>query len=149
MKVTICGSLAFFDEMVDAKERLQRLGHEVQMPPTEVLGENGEAMSVQEFYRLRKVTLERDGWIWKRKAEAMRAHFEKVLWADCILVLNYTKRDVENYIGGNTLLEMGLAFHEQKPIFLWNPIPEQAHAEEVIAMQPIVINGDLSRIRSN
>ena len=34
MKITICGSIAFFDEMLKVKEDLESRGHTVQIPPT-------------------------------------------------------------------------------------------------------------------
>lgn len=76
----------------------------------------------------------------------MRGHFDKVVWADVILVCNYDKSGIVAYIGPNTLLEMGLAFHLQKPIYLLNPIPEVSYKEEILGMQPTVIDGDLKKI---
>jgi len=54
---------------------------------------------------------------------------------------------VQNYIGGNTFLEMAFAHILDKPIYLQNPIPEILYKDEIIAMQPIILNGDLSRIK--
>jgi hypothetical protein len=58
------------------------------------------------------------------------------------LVLNYTK----NNIGGNTFLEMGVAFHINKPIYLLNNIPELNYKEELLALKPIIINNNLKLI---
>ena len=77
----------------------------------------------------------------------MKRHFEKVAWADAILVSNHDKNGVPGYIEANTLLEMGLAFHLGKPIYLLNGIPEMAYKEEILGMTPIVINGNLSLIK--
>jgi hypothetical protein len=63
-----------------------------------------------------------------------------------VLILNYSKKEIANYIGANTLIEMGLAFYLHKKIFLLNPIPEISYKEEILAMKPIVINGDLNKI---
>jgi hypothetical protein len=49
MKITICGSIAFFDEMLAIKEKLQQLGHEVDLPPLETKDENGQTISIKEF----------------------------------------------------------------------------------------------------
>lgn len=85
-------------------------------------------------------------WVWERKKWAMKKHFEKIVWGDAILVLNYAKNNIDGYIGANTLIEMGLALHLDKPIYLLNPIPEISYKEEILGMQPIVIEGDLSKI---
>jgi hypothetical protein len=60
--------------------------------------------------------------------------------------LNYDKNNVKGYIGANTLLEMGLAFHLRKKIFLLNRIPEIGYKEEILGMGPFVIDGDLGKI---
>ncbi|MFA6099692.1 MAG: hypothetical protein WC750_02295 [Patescibacteria group bacterium] len=146
MKITICGSIAFFDEMQAVQKQLESMGHLVKLPPSEIINESGKPIPVKEYYALRKQTETEDGWIWDRKEEAMRNHFDKVAWSDAILVLNYLKNGIENYIGANTLLEMGLAFHLKKKIYLLNPIPEISYKEEILGMKPVIINGSLKKI---
>ena len=48
-----------------------------------------------------------------------------------------------NYIGGNTFLEMGVAFYLNKPIYLLNIIPEIDYKEELLGMKPTIINNNL------
>lgn len=146
MKITLCGSIAFIDEMDAVRKELEGMGHEVKMPPLEIVGEDGMMMPVKEYYALRKSAADDHTWVWSKKAEAMRNHFDKVAWADAILVCNYEKNDVVGYIGANTLLEMGLAFHLKKPIYLLNRIPEASYKEEILGMGPIVINSNLNKI---
>lgn len=148
MKITICGSIAFFDEMLETKQKLEEMGHEVDLPPTEIENEKGEMISVKEYYKIRKQTNEKTGWIWEAKKRAILAHFKKEEWADAILVLNYEKNEIEGYVGANTLIEMGLALFLGKPIYLLNEIPEIPSKEEILGMQPIVLNGDLSKIHA-
>ena len=66
--------------------------------------------------------------------------------ASDFLVLNYDKNGVKNYIGGNTLMEMGLAFFLKKKIYLLNQIPKLSYKEEVLGMRPIILGGDFSKI---
>lgn len=146
MNVTLCGSIAFIDEMDEVRKELEGLGREVKMPPLEIVDGNGKMIPVKEYYAIRKSAPDDHGWIWKRKAEAMHAHFDKVVWADVILVCNYDKNGVSGYVGANTLLEMGLAFHLEKPIYLLHAIPELSYKEEILGMWPIIIDGDLKKI---
>ncbi len=146
MKITISGSIAFYDEMLEIKKRLESLNHEVKLPPVDVKDENGNIISVKEYYNKRKAETNENSWIWARKNEAMKEHLSKVEWADAILVLNYDKKGVKNYVGGNTLLEMGVAFHLGKKMFLLNNIPDLSYKEEILGMKPIVINGDFGKI---
>lgn len=68
--------------------------------------------------------------------------------ADAVLVLNIDKHGIANYIGGNTFLEIGFAHILNQKIFLLNPIPDMPYYKtEIVAMNPIVINGDLSLIK--
>jgi hypothetical protein len=146
MKITLCGSILFIDEMFEVKHKLEALGHEVQLPLPELIDGNGNALSVKEFYVTRKKASLSDEWVWKEKARAIRAHFDKVVWSDAILVLNYDKNNIPGYIGANTLMEMGLAFHLEKKILLLKPVPQITYQEEILGMHPVVINEDLSKI---
>jgi hypothetical protein len=146
MKICLCGSIAFFDEMLNVKKELESLGHEVKLPPNEVENKHGEMVDVREYYRLRQDTSDEMSWVWTAKEKAIRCHFNKIEWSEVILVLNYDKRGVEGYVGGNTLMEMGLALHLNKKIFLWKNIPELSYKEEILGMKPVVVNEDISRI---
>ena len=146
MKITICGSIAFIDEMLEVKAELEDLGHEVRMPPTHLPDENGNDISVKEYYTIRKSSSVNDDWVWELKTKAMKDHFNKVAWSDAVLILNYAKNGIDHYIGANTFLEMGLALHLNKPVYLLNPIPELDFKEEIFGMHPVVLHGDLSNI---
>ena len=146
MKITICGSIAFISEMLDIKDQLEKLGHEIKMPPVEVENGEGKMIPAAEYYRIRRQTAGNEDWVWDRKEWAMKKHFDKVAWSDAILVLNYDKNNIAGYMGANTFLEMGLAFHLGKKIYLFNPIPEIPCKEELLGMKPIVINSNLHLI---
>ena len=67
---------------------------------------------------------------------------------DAILVLNYDKNGIKNYIGANTFLEIGFAHVNFKKKFLLNPIPKNMnHVDEITAMVPIIINHDFEKIQ--
>lgn len=146
MKITLCGSIAFYDEMLAVKKQLEEMGHEVKLPPAEVKDENGNLVTAKEYYKIRRLANENDKWVWDRKAEVMMIHFQKVEWSDGILVLNYEKNDIKGYVGGNTLMEIGLAFFLGKKIYFLNGIPELSFKEELLGMKPIILNGDLTKI---
>jgi len=146
MRVTICGSIAFYEKMLEVKRELEKLGHVVKLPPHEVKDQNGKEIPVSVYYSRRKAETSNDSWIWDRKEEAMKLHFAKIEWCEAIIVLNYDKNEIQNYIGANTLIEMGLAQYLQKKIYLLNKVPEISYKEEILGMKPIVINSDLKRI---
>ena len=146
MKITLCGSIAFIDEMQSVKKQLEALGYEVEIPDPEVKGKNGEVILSKDLYELRKNADGKNDWIWERNGEGMKSHLQKVAGTDAILVLNHHKNGINGYIGANTFLEMGLAFHLNKKIYLLHPIPEAAYEEEVRGMNPSILNGDLDAI---
>ncbi|HUV80918.1 MAG TPA: hypothetical protein VMW21_00125 [Patescibacteria group bacterium] len=146
MKITICGSIAFIDEMIDIKNQLKKSGHTVEMPPIEVEDGSGNLIPAIDYYKIRRKTEGNEDWVWDRKEWAMKKHFDKVAWSEAVLILNYDKNDIKGYVGANTFLEMGLAFHLNKKIYLLNPIPEVSYKEEILGMKPIIINNDLVKI---
>ena len=146
MKITLCGSIAFYTEMQEIQNKLEKMGHEVKVPPIEVPGKDGTMISVQEYYNIRREAGADEKWVWDNKAKAIMNHFEKEEWADAILVTNIEKKGVAGYVGGNTLMEMGVAFYLKKPIYLLNQVPEISYKEEILGMKPILISGDLSKI---
>jgi hypothetical protein len=143
MKITICGSTAFIDEMEVVSKQLEALGHEVKLPPVKVINSDGKEFHTRDYYKLKK-TMPKDESFWLEHTQRIKNHFNKVEWSEAILVTNYDKNGVANYIGPNTLMEMGLAFHLNKKIYLLNPIPDTPWKEEILGMRPIVINNDLT-----
>lgn len=147
MKITLCASIAFYDEMLRIKEILEKMGHEVKLPPTEIQGKNGHLISVQEYYDIRKQAQEDEIWVWERKAQLINAHFDKIAWSDAIIAVNCDKNGIVGYIGGNTLIEMGIAFFLRKKIYLINQIPELSYKEEIVGMRPVVLYGKMEEIK--
>jgi nucleoside 2-deoxyribosyltransferase len=146
MKITVCCSLAFADEAIKIEEDLKKLGFDVEIPFTI---HDCKSKGIEDIKQWVEDLIEKDPDEFdKLKKERMELHYSKVEKADAILVLNYDKKGIKNYIGANTLLEMGLAFWLKKPIYLLNSIPEELdYAEEIKGMMPIVINQDLSLIK--
>ena len=145
MKITICNSVHFWKEAMAAQKRLETIGHEALTHPMEIEFE-GKMLPVIEYYRMRKAQ-------WNAKIEdlkewAMREHFTKIKASDAILVLNYDKEGKKNYIGGNTFLEMGLAFALDKKIFMLNDVSEDIpYAEEIKGMRPVIVKEDFSNVK--
>ena len=82
----------------------------------------------------------------KWKAEMLRRSTDIIGKNDAVLVLNFEKDGVKNYIGGATFLEMHDAFRLGKTIFLFNEIPDGILRDEIVSFSPIILNGDLSKV---
>ncbi len=136
MKIFICSSKYIYDKIPPIKEELEGAGHLITLPNS-----YEEPMKEEEM----KKVGERDHVEWK--AAMIRTHRGKIEDNDAILVLNFEKNDIKNYIGGATFLEIYEAFMQNKKIFLYNPIPEGILADELRGFGPIILNGDLSQIK--
>ncbi|RLJ00306.1 MAG: hypothetical protein DRP03_01005 [Candidatus Aenigmatarchaeota archaeon] len=143
MRITICSSLDFTYKIGDIRKRLIKQGHEVLIPKTAEMILNGK-LAFEQIMREKET-----GEISNRaiRQDAIREHFRKIKKSDAILVLNFDKKGIKNYIGGSVFLEMGFAYILNKKIFLLNEIPDMIYKDEIKAMQPIVLKGDLSEIK--
>ncbi len=144
MRITICGSLSFSEEMIGIAETLERMGHEVILPHTTELCRKGELR----IGRIHEMKDNIDQIIeFASSIDAIRRHYHEIKKSDVVLVVNLEKRGIPNYIGANVFLEIGFAHALNKKVFLLNPAPEMDfHAEEIGIMKPVILNGDLTKI---
>lgn len=136
MRIVIGGSMQFMDQMVAVRQQLQQAGHAafVSKGEDKLVGQTDE---VKEQIKLQQ----------KFHENAIREFWDLMEGSDAILILNYDKNGVKNYVGGNALLDMGIAFYLKQKIFLLNPIPDiPYYRTEIEAMEPVILNGDLAKI---
>lgn len=76
----------------------------------------------------------------------IKAYYEKIKKYDIVLVVNPEKKGVKGYIGGNTLIEMAFAHVLNKKLFCLYTLSELPYTAEILAMKPIILNGDLSKL---
>ena len=146
MKITICSSAFFIKEVEKVKQKLEEKGYQVFIFPQKVELE-GEILEVTQFYKMRKEDYFNEAY-WKLKNRLMEEHIRKIERSDAILVLNHDKDGISGYIGGNTFLEMGLAYYLNKKIFLWKkPSENLPFFEEIMALKPIIIDENLEKIK--
>lgn len=140
MKITICGSVKFADRLVDIYRQLESIGHEPVMHEDMFGIADGTAKELIDGISLDHNQI-------KRKHNFIKLWYNLIVNSDAILVCNFDKNGVRNYIGGNTLMEIGFAHVNDKKVFLLNPIPENVpYADEIKAMTDVVLNGDIKKI---
>lgn len=142
MKIAICSSLDFTAELKEIADKLSDMGMEVRIPFTSEMILRGD-LTVE------GIKAEKESGKFSSRAirvDAIRRYWKVIKECDAILVTNYDKKGMSNYIGGNTFLEMGFAHVLGKKIFLLGDIPEMSYSDEIRAMQPKVIGGDLALI---
>lgn len=141
--IVICSSASFYRQVVEVEKQLKDLGFKVKTPLTVSKMKNSGDFRVETY----KTWMERPE-DYKRKVYLTKKHFDEVRKGDIVLVLNYKKNGKNGYICGAVLMEMAIAFHLKKPIYVLNPIDDTSkYKEELYGMLPKVINGDLSKIK--
>ena len=136
MRICIAGSMHHTERMLEVKKELEQLGHEA------IVSKFADAFIGKNDEEKEKIKMEQ-----KMNDDAMREFWELLKKADALLVLNLERKGIPGYIGGNAFLEMGWAYILQKPIFLFNPIPDIAlYKSEIEAMRPTFLHEDLANI---
>ncbi len=136
MEILICCSKHQYHKIPKLKEELKKAGHKVNLPNS-----YGQPFKEEEMKNMGKL----EHIVWKQKM--MKLHEPKIKLNDVILVLNLEKNNQQNYIGGATFLEIYKAWELEKKIFLYNPIPNNIFTDELIGINPIILNQDLSKIK--
>lgn len=135
MKIFIICSKSFYPKISDIQKRLENNGHAISLPNC------FDDPGTEDRYR--RLGMKAHA-AWKA---GMFGHSADVIEAnDAVLVLNFEKNGLKNYIGGATFLEMYDAFRLGKKIYLFNKIPEGTFKDEIIGFAPVVLEGDLDRL---
>lgn len=136
MKIVVCGSMSSAEKMIEIKNDLEQLGHEIILPRN------------AENYANGGIVLEDSGESTKNKIkfDLLRGYYREIGNSDAVLIVNINKNGIDNYIGGNSFLELAFGHVLNKKAFLLNPIPSMIYTDELLATQPIILNGDLSKI---
>ena len=142
MKIAICGSLNFTYEIKKISDELKKMGFNVFIPISSEKILKGE-------FSLDKIKKEKEDGIFDKKFienDSIRKYYKIIKKSDAILVTNFKKHNIKNYIGGATFLEMGFAHVLNKKIYILNDIPKMIYTDEIKAMQPIILNKNLTKI---
>jgi len=140
MKILIICSKKFYSEIEVIKNKLESMGHNIFLPNCY------DDPNTED--RIRKLGSRQHR---EFKANMFKKSEDVIKNMDAVLVLNFDKEKdgivYNNYIGGATFLEMYDAFRFGKKIFMYNDIPDGMLYDEIVGFSPIIINGDLSKIK--
>jgi len=144
MKIVICGSSTFREKMLEYRDRLKDLGHEPVVHHHYEAYVAGTDEAIKEI--VRRVKSGEHAAV-KKEQGYIKWYHQAILNSDAILVLNFDKNGIKNYIGGNTLMEIGFAHVNDKKVFLLNPIPgEVSYVDEIEAMVDNILEDNLNNI---
>lgn len=138
VKIGIIGSMQFTEKMIETRDELIGRGHRafVTNLADPFIGKTDEEKEAIKIHQ-------------KNNLDAIREFWRLMQGTDAVLVMNFDKHGIKNYIGGNTLMEIGFAHVLNQKIFLYNPIPEiPYYKSEIEAVKPIILNGNFSKIKN-
>ena len=112
MKIGVIGSMQHTEKMIETRDKLVKQGHDafVTALSSAFIGKSDEEKEAIKLHQ-------------KNNMDAIREFWNLMQGADAVLVANFDKNGIKNYIGGNTLMEIGFAHVLNQKIFLLNPIP--------------------------
>ena len=138
MKIIICGSLKAEKEILEVQGKLELMGHVVEIPMGIKLKLYG-GRNMDDVPESEKTEI-------KIKHDVIRQYFDMIKNSDAVLVVNPELNGIKGYIGGNTLMEMGFAHVLNKPLYFLYSVPEMSYSAEIMAMQPIILDGDFNKL---
>lgn len=84
----------------------------------------------------------------QKKEKNRLSFFEKLKRSDALLIVNNSEKNGrKNYISGGSFLEMGFAHALGKKLFLLRGVPDVSFRDEILAMKPVILNGNVNRIK--
>ncbi len=123
-------------KMVEIKNAMEKSGHKVLLPR-----HTEEYAKMKTSNHIHNKSVKN-----KINNNLIRDYYNKIKNGDAILAVNENLNGISGYIGGNTFLEMGFAHVLNKKIFLLNEILEMGYKDEIVAVKPAVLKGDLDII---
>lgn len=135
MKIFIICSKKFYDKIPSIRGKLEKAGHIISLPNC------FDDPGTEDRYK-NLGSREHSEW----KATMLRHSTDVIAAVDAVLVLNFEKNGMKNYIGGATFLEMYDAFRLDKKIYLYNDIPEGILHDEIKGFEPILIQENLAKV---
>ncbi len=131
--------MSFYPDVFKIGQKLEDAGWKVLYPESALIMKQKENFDPKQF---------RGGITTQDKARFIKLHFKKELKSSAILVVNKTKNGIKGYIGGNALMEMGIAFNAGIKIYVLNNYPKTGpFHDEISAMEPIILNGKIENLK--
>jgi hypothetical protein len=131
VRISICGSMSFIDQMEELAANLRRRGLMVATPVRE---EAGIAWSELEPAAAARA-----------KGEYITGYLAEIRVSDHVLIANYDKAGISGYVGPNALIEAAFARALDKGVVFLHPPGPQPCQLEAMALMTACLNGDLSR----
>ena len=125
-KIAFIGSVSFLEAMSEFAGQLEALGAEVRLPQPDdrITGNNSQSLAAVR--------------------EQNQFNAQRLEWADVAVIVNEPKHGRPEYIGPNSLIDMGAAFVLNKPMYTRYPVSDDSpYALEVAALTRGAVGTDI------
>lgn len=139
--IVICSSASLYKKIIPLEKQLKTLGYKVIIP-----------FSARRMKKINDFSVNKS-WFknpsdYKIKRNLINKHFKEIEKGDAVLIANFDKGELKNYIGGNVLMEITIAYYLKKKIYILNQIEDDLiFNEEIYGVNPIFLNGNLHEIK--
>jgi hypothetical protein len=133
VKVAVCGSMAFIDEMEALAAALRVRGEVVHTPVRDEKDFDGDRLALGEAA--------------DRKRHYLTGYLEVIRAVDVVLIANFERNGVEGYVGPNALVEAAFGHALGKRVVLLNRPGRQPCRVEILAMMTGCLDGEIDRLR--
>ena len=141
--IVICSSASFYKKLFPIEKDLKKFGYKVILPKIA-----HKMKKLNDFDVDSHKTWYKNPKDYSKKRKLMDEHFRKIVEGDAILVANFDKKGIKGYIGGNTLMEITIAYHYKKQIFILNEIEEESPIkEEIVGVTSVFLKGNLNFLK--
>ena len=121
MIILVSASMHHADKFAALHESLEAAGHQATLPQTE------EGLTKRQY---------------------IDEHMSRLQDSEALLLANFDDERGNGYIGASCFFEAGWAFALGKPVYALHPIDaKSSFAEDLMAIDCQVINGDMSKIK--
>lgn len=121
MKILVSASMHHADKFAALHESLEAAGHQAILPQTE------EGLTKRQY---------------------IDEHMSRLQDSNALLLANFDDERGDGYIGASCFFEAGWAFALGKPVYALHSIDAKSpFAEDLMAIDCTVINGDMSKIK--
>jgi len=137
MRIGIIGSMQSTEKTYEIYDELKKQNHDSYLTDLAepFIGRTDEEKERIKIYQKNNLGVIKKFWNFMQDRNA-------------VLVVNLTRKEIENYIGSDTFLEAGFACILNQKIFLYDLVPEiDLYKTEIVAVQSIILNEDLIKIK--
>jgi hypothetical protein len=131
--------MMFYPHLIQIEKELIEKGYKTVIPfSAEVMKKNND-FDPSHF---------KAAYTYEKRREIINRYFKLIAKGDAILVINDEKNGISGYIGANVLMEIALAEHYKRKVFILYPTVKTApYNEELASLSVKFLDGDLGKMK--